>query len=69
MQKYHKKTTNKTNFQSNQHIYIQNTTNSCIKKKIITTFVTRWLSGEHNFTIATIAKLSTFFNKPIINVL
>lgn len=30
--------------------------------------ITRWLSGEHNFTIATIAMLSTFFGKPIITV-
>lgn len=30
--------------------------------------VTRWLSGEHNFTISTIAMLSTFFGKPIISV-
>lgn len=30
--------------------------------------VTRWLSGEHNFTISTIALLSTFFGKPIISV-
>lgn len=30
--------------------------------------VTRWLSGEHNFTLATIAMLSTFFGKPIISV-
>ncbi len=30
--------------------------------------VTRWLSGEHNFTIATIAMLSTFFGKPIITI-
>lgn len=30
--------------------------------------VTRWLSGEHNFTIATIAMLSTFFGKSIITV-
>ncbi|MCM1331057.1 MAG: helix-turn-helix transcriptional regulator [Bacteroides sp.] len=30
--------------------------------------VTRWLSGEHNFTIATIAMLSTFFGKPIVTV-
>jgi antitoxin component HigA of HigAB toxin-antitoxin module len=30
--------------------------------------ITKWLSGEHNFTISTIAKLSTFFNKPIISV-
>lgn len=30
--------------------------------------VTRWLSGEHNFTISTLAMLSTFFNKPIIKI-
>ena len=30
--------------------------------------ITRWLSGEHNFTIATLAMLSTFFGKSIINV-
>ena len=30
--------------------------------------ITRWLSGEHNFTIATIAMLSDFFGKPIITV-
>ncbi len=30
--------------------------------------ITRWLSGEHNFTIATIGMLSTFFGKPIITV-
>lgn len=30
--------------------------------------ITRWLSGEHNFTIATIAKLSTYFGQPIIAV-
>lgn len=30
--------------------------------------VTRWLSGEHNFTISTLAMLSTFFGKPIIKV-
>lgn len=30
--------------------------------------VTRWLSGEHNFTIATLAMLSTFFGHPIITV-
>ncbi|MDD6622629.1 MAG: helix-turn-helix domain-containing protein [Bacteroidales bacterium] len=30
--------------------------------------VTKWLSGEHNFTIATIAMLSTFFGKPVIAV-
>ena len=30
--------------------------------------IPRWLSGEHNFTIATLAMLSTFFGKPIITV-
>lgn len=30
--------------------------------------VTRWLSGEHNFTISTLAKLSTFFGQSIIAV-
>lgn len=30
--------------------------------------VTKWLSGQHNFTIATLGKLSAFFEKPIITV-
>ncbi|MCM1531826.1 MAG: helix-turn-helix transcriptional regulator [Bacteroides sp.] len=30
--------------------------------------VTRWLSGEHNFTLATLAMLGNFFGKPIIRV-
>lgn len=30
--------------------------------------ITRWLSGEHNFTLVTIAKLSTFFGNPIVDV-
>ena len=30
--------------------------------------ITRWLSGEHNFTISTLAMLSTFFGQPIISV-
>lgn len=30
--------------------------------------VTRWLSGEHNFTLATLAMLSTYFGQPIISV-
>ncbi|MDE7154469.1 MAG: helix-turn-helix transcriptional regulator [Muribaculaceae bacterium] len=30
--------------------------------------ITKWLSGEHNFTIATLSKLSTFFGQPIITV-
>lgn len=30
--------------------------------------VTKWLSGQHNFTIRTISLLSTFFNKSIIQV-
>lgn len=28
--------------------------------------VTKWLSGQHNFTIRTLAMLSNFFGKPII---
>lgn len=30
--------------------------------------ITRWLSGEHNFTISTIAMLSSFFGQSIITV-
>ena len=30
--------------------------------------ITRWLRGEHNFTISTLAMLSSFFGQPIINV-
>ena len=30
--------------------------------------VTRWLSGQHNFTLRTIAMLSSFFGKPIISI-
>ena len=30
--------------------------------------ITRWLSGEHNFTISTLAMLSTVFGQPIITV-
>ncbi len=30
--------------------------------------VTKWLSGQHNFTIATLAKISAFFNRSIITV-
>ena len=30
--------------------------------------ITRWLSGEHNFTISTLAMLSTFFGQSIITV-
>ncbi len=30
--------------------------------------VTKWLSGQHNFTISTLAMLSEFFGKPIITV-
>lgn len=31
--------------------------------------VTKWLSGQHNFTIATLSMLSTFFGQPIIAVI
>ena len=30
--------------------------------------ITRWLSGEHNFTISTLAMISSFFGQPIITV-
>ena len=30
--------------------------------------VSRWLSGSHNFTIRTIAKLSVFLNEDIISI-
>jgi len=30
--------------------------------------ITKWLSGQHNFTIRTLAMLSTFFGNPLIKV-
>lgn len=30
--------------------------------------ITRWLSGQHNFTVSTLAMLSAFFGKSIIRV-
>lgn len=30
--------------------------------------ITRWLSGEHNFTVSTLGMLSSFFGAPIITV-
>mgnify|MGYP001074359769 FL=1 len=30
--------------------------------------ITKWLSGQHNFTISTLAMLSVFFGKSIITV-
>ena len=30
--------------------------------------ITRWLSGEHNSTISTLAMLSSFFGQPIVTV-
>lgn len=30
--------------------------------------VTKWLSGQHNFTVATLSMLSAFFGEPIITV-
>lgn len=30
--------------------------------------ITKWLSGQHNFTLSTLAMLSTFFGRPIITV-
>jgi len=31
--------------------------------------VTKWLSGQHNFTIRTISMLSDFFGEPLLKVL
>lgn len=30
--------------------------------------ITKWLSGQHNFTIATLVMLSSFFGRPIVTV-
>ena len=30
--------------------------------------ITKWLSGQHNFTISTLSMLSAFFGQPIITV-
>ena len=30
--------------------------------------ITKWLSGEHNFTIATLSMLTAYFNQPIIEI-
>lgn len=30
--------------------------------------VTKWLSGQHNFTLATLSMISLYFGKPIIRV-
>ena len=30
--------------------------------------ITRWLSGEHNFTVSTLSMLGVFFGEPIISV-
>ena len=30
--------------------------------------VTKWLSGQHNFTLSTLSMISAFFGKPIISV-
>lgn len=30
--------------------------------------ITKWLSGQHNFTIATLTMLSSFFGQPIVTV-
>ena len=49
--------------------------NKCLTKKQLAdaigkrpSEITRWLSGEHNFTISTLSMLSTFFGEPIISV-
>ena len=30
--------------------------------------ITKWLSGQHNFTLSTLAMLSSFFGQPIVTV-
>ncbi len=30
--------------------------------------ITKWLSGQHNFTLSTIGMISTFFGQPIVTV-
>ncbi|MDE6371547.1 MAG: helix-turn-helix domain-containing protein [Duncaniella sp.] len=30
--------------------------------------ITKWLSGQHNFTIATLSMISSFFGQPIVTV-
>ena len=30
--------------------------------------VTKWLSGQHNFTVATLAMISTFFGQSVVRV-
>lgn len=30
--------------------------------------ITKWLSGQHNFTLATLSMLSSFFGQPIVTV-
>lgn len=30
--------------------------------------VSKWLSGDHNFTIASLTRISTFFGRPVIEV-
>ncbi len=30
--------------------------------------ISKWLSGQHNFTLKTIAMLTHFFGKPLINI-
>ena len=30
--------------------------------------ITKWLSGQHNFTLATLGMLSAFFGEPILSV-
>lgn len=29
-------------------------------------YITKWLSGQHNFTLRTIAQLSAFFGEPLV---
>lgn len=31
--------------------------------------ITKWLSGQHNFTVKTISMLSSFFGKPLVSLM
>ena len=30
--------------------------------------ITKWLSGQHNFTVKTLSQLSSFFGKPLVQL-
>lgn len=30
--------------------------------------ITKWLSGQHNFTVKTLSRLSSFFGRPLVSL-